>query len=176
MCRQQIFSKWNRTASEPSVSGKPRSRAKTLQRNRIVFADHICRSTEDQLARSSDQLQLALYQNIITNSNTPVAHGCAAEGAKCCRLLHVSNMSLLVLSSTQSKEDNSDAVLPFCLMRLSRTRSDGLTLLTDKTWVHPKISELQISSDMRQAKKTMSALVQREAPARRATAFCLFPA
>ncbi len=35
---------------------------------------------------------------------------------------------------------------------------------------------LQISSDMRQAKKTISALVQQEAPARRATAFCLFSA
>ena len=35
---------------------------------------------------------------------------------------------------------------------------------------------LQISSDMRQAKKTISALVQREALAQRATAFCLFSA
>ena len=32
---------------------------------------------------------------------------------------------------------------------------------------------LQISSDMRQAKKTTSALVQREAQAQRAAAFCL---
>ena len=35
---------------------------------------------------------------------------------------------------------------------------------------------LQISLDMRQANKTISALVQREAQARRATAFCVLSA
>ena len=67
--------------------------------------------------------------------------------------------------------------LGFLIMEEVPEQHVHVTLVT-QVWIIGRFSlcVLQISSDIRQANKTISSLVQREALARLATAFCLFSA